>query len=68
MDTTGRAIRTVDTYSTSKNMKSTIRNNNAALRRQIVMRLKTRLVKYGSFSWRDNKLYLNLKYNIPNQL
>jgi hypothetical protein len=63
-----RVIKTVDTCSTSKNMKSSLRSQTAALKREVVVRLKNKVVKYATFVWRNYKMYLQLKYTVPTQL
>lgn len=68
MQTMGRFIKTVDTCSTSKYMKNSLKSEAAALKREVVARLRNKIVKYASFVWKNYRLYFQLKYNIPTQL
>jgi hypothetical protein len=66
--TMNRGIKTMDTCSTSKMMKISGRNQIYALKKEIVSKIKSKFVKHIYFTWRNFKLYLNIKNSTPTNL
>jgi len=65
MQTFNRGLKTMDTCSTSKNMKNSQRN---VLKKEVTTRLKNKVIKFSSFCWRKHTLFFQLKYPSPTQL
>ena len=66
--TMNRVIKTMDTCSTSKMMKISGKNQIYALKKEIVSKIKNKFVKHIYFTWKNFKLYLNIKNNSPTNL